>query len=157
MNSNKLNLGLNIFRYVLGALGILACILVIGGPNANNELEVVEGFREGGRMAFAINYTGFIVIACLALVLIFFVVQLISNPKKTIMSIIGIVAVFVLYFVLSMMGSSDAPEDLALQVSEPVSQGTVNSTTAGLWTAIITIVVTFLAAVLGPVIARFRK
>lgn len=159
MNSNKLNLGLNIFRYVLGALGILACILVIGGPNASGDVEtsVVESFRDGGRMSFAINYTGFIIIACLALVLVFFVVQLISNPKKTIMSIIGIVAVFVLYLILSMMGSSDAPEDLALQVSEPVSQGTVNSTTAGLWTAIITILVTFLAAVLGPVIARFRK
>lgn len=84
MNSNKLTLGLNIFRYVLGAIGILACILIIGGPNASGDVEtsVVESFRDGARMSFAISYTGFIIIACVALVLIFFILQLISNPKE---------------------------------------------------------------------------
>lgn len=159
MDSKKLNLALTIFKFTLGILGVIACALVIVGPSGAGgvEKEVVDAFRDGGSMSFAVGFTGFIMIACIALILIFFVVQLISNPKKTIMSIVGILAMLVLYLVLSMMGSSDVADDLQLQVSQPVSQSTVNSTTAGLWTAIIAIGVTILAALLGPVLSRFRK
>ena len=52
-------------------------------------LEEQETFREGGAMAFANTFTGFILFAGIGLVLLFFVVQLISNPKKTLMSIVG--------------------------------------------------------------------
>lgn len=159
MDSKKLNLALTIFKFALGILGLIACALVIVGPSGAGDIEkeVVEKFRDGGSMAFAVGFTGFIMIACIALILIFFVVQLISNPKKTIISIAGIIAMLVLYLVLSMLGTSDVPEDLKLQVAQPVSQSTVNSTTAGLWTAIIAIGVTILAALLGPVVTRFRK
>lgn len=159
MDSKKLNLALTIFKFTLGILGLIACGLVIVGPSGAGgvEKEVVDEFRDGGSMAFAVSLTGIIIFACLALILIFFVVQLISNPKKTIISIAGIVAMLVLYLILTMAGTSDVAEDLRLQVSEPVSQGTVNSTTAGIWTAIIAIGITILAALLGPVVTRFRK
>lgn len=154
--SNKLGLLKNILLYGLGITGIVLCILLFSGPNADGtSVAEQEAFRDGWKLSGAITFTGFLMFACVALVLLFFVVQLITNPKKTIYSIIGILIAGVLYFVLSMIGSSDTQESLAL--ADPVSGSTISSTSAGLYTVIIGLVVSVLAIVLGPLMGRMRK
>ena len=95
MDTKKLNMFMNILKFGLVAVGVIACILVIGGPNAEAVLEEQESFREGASLGMAINYTMLIIIASIAIVLLFFVVQLITNTKKTVYSIIGILVALV--------------------------------------------------------------
>ncbi len=68
---------------------------------------------------------------------------------------IGILAFTILYFVLSGIGSSDTTESLQLLTS--VDKATLNSTHAGLITAIIGLVVAVLAVIAGPFMGRLRK
>ena len=96
MDTKKLNMFMNILKFGLVAVGVIACILVIGGPNAEAVLEEQESFREGASLGMAINYTMLIIIASIAIVLVFFVVQLITNTKKTVYSIIGILVALVI-------------------------------------------------------------
>jgi len=158
MENKKMALGLNAVKILLAVLGFIACVLVIGGPNATGDTPVseIEAFRDGGAMGFTMSLTGFVIIACLALVLIFFIVQLITNPKKTVLSIIGILVVMVLYFILTMAGTSDTMETLNPQISEPVSQGTIDSTSAGIMTVIIAIFAA-IAVVIWGVVKKFTS
>lgn len=155
--SNKVGLIKNILLYGLGIIGVLLCVMLFTGPSNDGSSTVaeMESFREGWKMSLATSFTGFLMFACIGLIVIFFVVQLISNPKKTINSIIGILIAGVLYFVLSLIGSSDNQE--SLQLANPVSASTVSGTTAGLYTVIIGLVVAVLAIVLGPLMGRMRK
>lgn len=154
--SNKLDLLKNILLYGLGVAGIVLCILVIGGPNADGTSVAEQTtFREGWKLSSAISFTGILMFACMALVLLFFVVQLITNPKKTIFSIIGILVAAVIYLIMTMVGTSDTNESLALR--DPVSDSTISSTTAGLYTVIIGLVISILAILLGPLMGRMRK
>lgn len=154
--SNKLDLLKNILLYGLGIVGIVLCILVIGGPNADGtSVAEQESFREGWKLSSAISFTGILMFACMAMVLLFFVVQLITNPKKTIFSIIGILVAAVIYLIMTMVGTSDTNESLALR--DPVSDSTISSTSAGLYTVIIGLVISVLAILLGPLMGRMRK
>lgn len=155
MKSNKLDLAMNILKFGLVIIGVILCILVINGPNAEDPVLEQEAFREGGRLGAAISYTMIVMFACVGLVLLFFVMQLITNPKKTIMSIIGIVAALALYLVLSLFGSTDTWETLALR--DPVSDSTIASTTAGIYTVVIGLVVAIVMIFLGPLMGKLRK
>lgn len=159
METKKMNMVMNILKYGLVAIGVIACILVIGGPNADGTIDkdIVDSFRDGVSMSLAINYTIAIIGITIALVLLFFVVQLITNPKKTIMSIIGIIVALILFLILWAMGTTDTNESLALLEDVQVAQGTINSTTAGLWTVLIGIVVGVLVALLSPLMGKYRK
>ncbi len=136
---NNLSKWTNIGKIASAVIGVVACLFLFGGPNTNvNDAAEVAAFRDGAQMSFATFFTIFLLAACVALVLIFFVAQLISNPKKTIMSIIGLVAALVIYLVVYMMGTSDTDESLNLVSSiGSVSKSTITSTTAGLWTVFI--------------------
>lgn len=149
MDSKKLNLFMNIIKYGLVAVGVIACILVIGGPNAEAPLEDQDSFREGGQLGMAINYTLLIILAGVAVVLVFFILQLITNTKKTVMSIIGLLAALVIYLLIWAMGTSDTNETLKLAEDVQVEQGTIATTTAGLYTVIIAVFVAIIAAVFG--------
>ena len=157
MDTKKLNLYMSILKIGLVAIGVILCLFIIGGPNMESTLEQQESFRDGSSLGLATSFTGFIVFASVGLILLFFVLQLISNPKKTIMSIIGIVVALVLYLLLSMIGTSDTNESLRLLESVQVEQGTIDSTTAGIYTVIIGLVVALLAVVLSPFMGRLRK
>lgn len=159
METKKMNMVMNILKYGLVGIGVIACILVIGGPNADGTIdkEIVEAFRDGMRMSLAVNYTIAIIGITIALVLLFFFVQLITNPKKTVMSIIGIIIALLLFVILWAMGTEDTNESLALLEDVQVAQGTINSTSAGLWTVLIGIVVGVLVAVLSPFMGKYRK
>ncbi len=138
---------MNILKMVLVAIGVIACLLLFNGPDINGDPEDVEAFRDGSRLGFASIFTGFIVFLGIGLILLFFIVQLISNPKKTIISILGLIAALVIYLIFWAAGTSDTNE--TLQLRTPVDQSTITATTAGLWTTIVAVVVGLLAVVAG--------
>jgi len=157
MDTKKLNLYMSVLKIALVAIGVLACLTLFSGADMNSTVEEQEAFRDGGRMGFSIGFTGFLMFAGIGLILLFFVLQLISNPKKTIMSIIGIVAALVLYLILWVAGTSDTNSSLQLTDDVQVAQGTIDSTSAGLYLVIILIVVAVIAAVASPIMAMFKK
>jgi len=122
---------MTILKVVLVAVGVISCLLLFGGPDITGEPKEVEAFRDGGAMGFASMFTGFIVFLGVGLILLFFVVQLISNPKRTI----------------RFAGTSDTSE--TLQLRQPSDNGTIAATTAGLWTVIVAVVVGVLAIIAG--------
>lgn len=155
MKSNKLDLAMNVLKFGLVAIGVILSLLIINGPNAEQTTMEIETFRESATLGAAITYSGLLLFLCVAVVVLFFIVQLISNPKKTIFSIIGIIVAFVLYFIISMIGTADTNASLALR--DPVSNSTINSTSAGLYTVIIGLAVSILVIILGPFMGRLRK
>ena len=157
METKKLNLYMSILKFGLVGIGVILCLFLFGGPNMENTLEQQEAFRDGGSMSIATSFAGFIIFASVGLILFFFVVQLIKNPKKTALSIIGILVALVLYLILLLIGTSDTNESLALLEDVQVEQGTIVSSSAGLYTVIIGIIVAMLVVVLGPFMGRYRK
>jgi hypothetical protein len=157
MEARKLTLFLNILKFALIAIGVIASLLVINGPNMEAEETAREAFRDGGGMSLAINYTIFTLIATTVAVLGFFALGLITNTKKTVFSIIGIVVAFVLFMILWMMGSSDTHDSLNLSENIKADGGTISFVTAGLYTTLVGLVIAALAAVAGPFMGRLRK
>jgi hypothetical protein len=155
MDSNKFKLIMTVLKFGLAIIGILLCLALFFGPNMEATLEDQINFREGTSLSLATTYTSFIFFAGIGLILFFFVLQLITNPKKTIMSIIGLVIATVLYIVLLMMGTSDTNESLVLL--DPVSIETIGSTTAGIYTVLTGIGAGLLAVIIGPFMGRYRK
>jgi len=94
MKSNKVDLALNVLKYVLGGIGVILCMLIFNGPNGEDTLVDQVAFREGAKLGATISYTGIIMFACAAIIVLFFFVQLVSNPKKTIMTYIQIMVVY---------------------------------------------------------------
>lgn len=149
---------MNILKITLAVIGIGSCLLLFGGPNNTSELAEIESFRDGWRLSFATLFTVFVIAACVALVLVFFITQIISNPKKTIMSIIGLVVAFVLYLLLFAIGSTDTSESLGLTKSiGEVSSSTISATTAGLLVTLAGIALAVIAILAGPFLGKLRK
>ena len=157
MDTKKLNLYMSVLKIALVAIGVLACLFLFNGADMNSTVEEQESFRDGAKMGFSIGFTGFLMFAGIGLILLFFVMQLISAPKKTVMSIIGLVASLVLYLILLIVGTSDTNSSLQLTDDVQVAQGTIGSTTAGIYLVIILIVVAVIAAIASPIMAMFKK
>ena len=138
---------MTILKVVLVAIGVVACLLLFGGPDVTGDPKEVEDFREGAALSFASGFTGFIVFLGIGLILLFFIVQLITNPKKTILSIVGLIAALAIYLIFWAAGTSDTNE--TLQLRHPVEPETITATTAGLWTAIVAAVLGVLAIIAG--------
>lgn len=148
---------MSILKVGLVAIGVIASLFLFSGADMNSTLQDQVSFRDGMSLSFSTSFTGFLIIASVGLILLFFIVQLISNPKKTIMSIVGLVAALVLYLIFLMVGTSDNNTSLQLAEDVQVEKGTIVSTTAGLYLVITLIVVALLAAVLSPLMGRLRK
>jgi hypothetical protein len=86
---------------------------------------------------------------------LFFFLELISRPKKTIIAILGIFVSLIVYFILIGIGTSDTTDTLLLK--NPVSQGVVDTTTAGVYTIMVGMAIGVLVIVLGPLMGRYRK
>lgn len=155
MNSTKVNTILNAVKIALIVIGVGASLLLFNGPNVTAGTEAVEEFRDGSQMTTAIFFTIALLLAGIAMILIFFASQLISSPKRTILSIVGIVAALGLYLIFTLAGTSDTTDTLLLK--NPVAQSTVNTTTAGIYTVLIGLVAGVLVIVLGPFMGRLRK
>lgn len=156
MISNKnIPLFLNILKATLAGLGVLFCFLVIGGPNVNEKIEVVEAFRDSTKMDLAILYMIGLISAGVVLILLFFLIQLITQSKKTVMSIIGILAALIIYLIFYAAGTSDTSATLLLK--NPVSDGVVVTTTAGLYTVGVALFAGIVAIIVFPIINFFKK
>jgi uncharacterized membrane protein len=156
MNATKLNLISRIFQYLSIAVGVVLSILIlISGPSVTDGKEALEKFRESTEMNAAIYFILFILFAGAAMVIGFFVSQIIQSPKRTILSIIGIVISFVVYLIFYLLGTSDTTDTLALR--NPVSDGVVFTTTAGLYTIGILLFVGLVVIIAGPFMGRLRK
>lgn len=159
MENKKFDLAMTIIKFGIGAIGLIACLWVLFTSPGGDATELVkEQYADSPQMGLAINYTVIIIIAAIVGVLLFFAFQLVTNFKKTGMSIIGIVAALVLYLILRMMGTSDTNESLNLTGDYVTSDATLAATTAGLWVVIIGIMVGILLAILGPfLLGKYRK
>ena len=159
MDDKKLSMIMTILKVVLVVIGVIACFLVIMGPNADAPVKEKDAFLESGSLALAINYTLYIVLGGAAVILVFFGVQLVTTTKKTVMSIVGIIAALVVFLIFWGIGSSDTVDTLALSEKvtpeDPVS--TIGTVSAGIYTAMIGIVVGGLVWILSPLMGRFRK
>ena len=155
MDAKKTALLLNTIKFVLSGVVVLACILVINGPNTNAGSQVVEEFRDGFEMSFALLFTIAVIFACVAMIIAFFVIHFISQPKKTALSIMGILVSFVVYMVFYIGGTSDTSKSLLLK--NEVSDGVVLTTTAGIYTTFVALAVAVLVIILLPIYNRFKK
>ena len=108
-------------------------------------------------LGLAINYTLYIVLGGVAIILIFFFMSMAMTPKKTALSIVGILAALVLYLIFWGMGSSDTNETLALAENVQVEQSTIGTVSAGISTAFVGIIVGALVWILSPFMGRLRK
>jgi len=90
MDDKKLNMIMTVLKVVLVVIGVIACALVITGPNGESEVAAQNEFRDSMSLGLAINYTMYIVLGGVAVILVFFGVSMATTPKKTAMSIVGI-------------------------------------------------------------------
>ena len=155
MNAKNLNLLLRIFHYTLIIVGVGLSLLLFSGPAVTDSKEVLEKFRESTEMNAAIYFLLFIIILGILIILGFFVMQLIISPKRTILSIIGIVVSLVIYLIFFILGTKDTTDTLALR--NPVSDGVVLTTTAGLYTIGVSLIVGLIVIIAGPFMGRLRK
>lgn len=150
---------MTVLKIVLVVVGVIACGLVIMGPNGESEVEAQKEFLNGMSLGLAINYTLYIVLGGVAIILIFFFMSMAMTPKKTALSIVGILAALVLYLIFWGMGSSDTNETLALSEKVAVAEGsnTIGTVSAGIYTAFVGIIVGALVWILSPFMGRLRK
>ena len=149
-----MNLILTITRYALVLIGVGLSVMLFSGPTVADGKAAMTEFRESGSMT-AIYYTLFIIATAVIAVLGFFMYQIAMQPKKTLMSIVGIVVAFVLYFVMYFSGSSDTMKTLALR--HEASDSVIAATSAGVYTIGFCLAVGVLVVVFGPLMGRYRK
>ena len=156
MDAKKLTVGLNALKFSIAIVGVVLSLFLFNAPNVVAGTEAVETYRDGSVIfSSAIWFTIIIFFALCAFVLLFFFVQLISNPKRTVISILGILIFLGIYLVISLMGTTDTNETLALR--NQVSSGVLNTTSAGIYTIIIGMFAGLLVVILGPFMGRYRK
>lgn len=156
MDAKKLAVGLNALKFSIAIVGVVLSLFLFNAPNVVAGTEAVETYRDGSVIfSSAIWFTIIIFFALCAFVLLFFFVQLISNPKRTVISILGILIFLGIYLVISLMGTTDTNETLALR--NQVSSGVINTTSAGIYTIIIGMFAGLLVVILGPFMGRYRK
>lgn len=135
MNGKKVLMISNAVKIALIVIGVIACALVFNGPNVTEGEKAVETFREGASLSFAFTFTGILLFLCTGIVVLFYVMLLITDFKKAIKSMIGIIIFAILFYIIYAIGTADTSESLALK--NAVSDDTVDSTHAGIITSII--------------------
>jgi uncharacterized membrane protein len=156
MSAKFLNVISQIFKYLFTVTGfVLSVWIMISGPAVTEGKDAIAKFSESLQMNAAIYLMLFILLAAGAMVIGFFVSQIIQSPKKTILSIIGILISFVVYLIFYLIGTSDTTDTLALR--NPVSDGVIFTTTAGLYTIGILLFVGLVVIIAGPFMGRLRK
>ncbi|MFN5911609.1 MAG: hypothetical protein ACK45H_09765 [Bacteroidota bacterium] len=155
MNTKRLDLLMSLLKVGLSVVGVALCILLFNAPNVSAGKEAVEAYRDGSQMSAAIWFTFFLMFALMAVVVVFFLLQLITDTKKTVIAILGILISTVIYMIFLAMGTSDTTDSLLLK--NPVSQAVVDNTTAGIYTIFIGMAIGALVIILGPFMGRLRK
>ncbi|MCE2682962.1 MAG: hypothetical protein LW704_08420, partial [Cryomorphaceae bacterium] len=99
MSAKKINLLMSIIKFGLGGIGVVLSVLLFFAPNVSEGTEVVEAYREGPQMSYAIWYTIILMLALLGIVVVFFLLQIVTDTKKTIIAIAGIMVSVVIYLI----------------------------------------------------------
>ncbi len=158
---DNINQILNISKFVLGLLGVSLCIWLVASdyPESGAPLEVIDAFVGDSPASFsAISYVNILIGAALITVIGFFIYQLIIRPKKTGLSILGLLISATVFLLLFFIGSSDTIESLQLDPDKVnVGANTIAITSAGLYTIGICLLIGVLAIVLGPFMGRYRR
>lgn len=159
MDTKKFNLTMNIIKFTIGAIGLVACLWVLFKNPGSDATELEKAnFADTPQMNLAIYYTIVTIVIALASVLLFFLYQLVTNPKKTALSISGIIAALLIYLVFYFIGTSDTNESLLLLEKNHVSDSTLAGTNAGLITVYIGVAVAIVLAIAGPfLLGKYRK
>jgi len=147
---------LNLIKFALVTVGVAASFLLFNGPSVTAGPAAIAEYRESAEMDFAIWFTIGLLIFAMAVVIGFFAWSLILQPKKTIISIIGLVVCFIVYVVFMGIGTTDTVQTLALK-GDKISQGVVDTTSAGIYTIAFCLVVGFIVIIIGPFLGRYRS
>ena len=100
MNAKNLNVISQILKYIFILIGcILSVWIIISGPAVTEGKDAIEKFSESLQMNAAIYFMLFILLTGGVMVLGFFIFQIIQSPKRTILSIIGIVISLIIYMI----------------------------------------------------------
>jgi len=147
---------INILKFALVIIGVGSSFLLFNGPAVTQGPAAIAEFRESAEMDFAIWFTIGLLIFAMAVVVGFFIWSLIIQPKKTIISIIGLVVCFLVYLVFMGIGTTDTVQSLALK-GNTISQGVVDTTSAGIYTIAFCLIVGFVVILIGPFLGRYRS
>lgn len=147
---------INILKFALVLIGVGSSLFLFLGPSATESVAVRLEFSESLEMNVAIWYSIGLLVFAMLIVVGFFVWSLIIQPKKTLISIIGLIVCFIVYFIFLGIGTSDTAQTLSLKEST-ISQGIVNTTSAGIFTIIFCTIVGFLVILIGPFFGRYRN
>lgn len=157
-NEKKLNiLGLAI-KILFAVPALIACFIVMLSDVSSADDLVQQEFMNDFWFSSSINITLFSMAVAASLILIFFILLIISQPKQAIKSILGLILSGVVFFILYMIGTNDTVESLQIQDNIQVTQGEFDFTHAGIYTALIGITVTsFVALFMGFFMKLFRN
>jgi hypothetical protein len=155
----KLNLIGLIIRIAIIAPALLFGIMVMAsGVNAESASVDIEALKESVHFNAVFGISFIALLGCAALVLIFFGVLLITRPASAIKSILGIIIATIFFFIAYAVGSTDTAESLRVDSSIMVNETTINFATAGIWTALVALVIATVTALgLGFVLKLVRK
>ena len=144
--------GLGIARIVIAVIGVILCGLIIS--SADSEMAVSEAMEvQGGKLDGALWITYILILLSAAAAVIYGVVNVISNPKKNMGSVLGVVAL-VLVFIVAYYGFAD--DYVAPKFSQIVSGTESLLAGAGLMTLYVVTIIT-LAAVVYAEVSRLLK
>lgn len=158
-SEKKLNLLGIIIKLIIIAPALIAGLLVMGsGVNAESPEPVQQEFMNSLSFSAVTNISFIAIIAAVVLILLFFVVLLATRPGTAIKSILGIIVATIVFFILYSAGTTDTVESLNVQGGITASESTLNFTHAGIWTAIIGMVISsILALFMGFIMKLVRK
>jgi hypothetical protein len=160
MGSEKqLNILGIIIKLIIIAPALIAGLLVMGsGVNADSPELVQQTFMDSVSFSAVMNISFISIIAAVILILVFFAVLLATRPGTAIKSILGIIIATVVFFILYSAGTTDTVESLDVQGGISASESTMNFTHAGIWTAIIGMVISsVLALFMGFIMKLVRN
>lgn len=158
-NEKKLNIIGIVIKVLIIAPALIAGLLVMSsGVNADSPVPKQQEFMDSLSFSAAMNISFITIIAAVVLILIFFALLLISRPKTAIKSVLGIIAAAVVFFILYGIGSSDTEQSLQLPKNISATDATIDFTQAGIYTALIALVIcSILAFFMGFIVKLIRN
>lgn len=160
MGSQKqLNILGIIIKIIIIAPALIAGLFVMGsGVTAESPEPVKQDFMNSVSFSAVTNISFIAIIAAVILILLFFAILLATRPGTAIKSILGIIIAGVVFFILYSVGTTDTVESLDVQGGISISESAMSFVHAGIWTAIIGMVISsILALFMGFIMKLVRK
>lgn len=158
-SEKKLNiLGIIIKILIIAPALLTGLIVMSSGINADSSQIAKETFMDSLAFSAVTNLSFISIIAAVALILIFFIVLLLTRPINAIKSILGIIVAAIVFLLIFATGTNDTVESLNVQGDITASPATIDFTHAGIWTALIGMIISsILALFLGFFVKLFSK